>query len=271
MSRVEREGTPLRLKILVVDVGGTHIKVLATGHSAKRQVNSGPTLTPRRMVQEVRRLTADWEYDVVSLGFPGPVMRGRIVAEPHNLGRGWKGFDFARAFGRPIKLINDAAMQALGSYRGGQMLFAGIGTGLGTTLIVDAGAPALPRPANLRGRRRVARLAASRQEEMAPPRAGRRGPAVRRRPRRRDGVGRGQRAAAEGPSGRGSRRRQRRRVQGRVPPVGAIGRRSARAHDAQRGRDARRAREAQCWCGSSSPASIAIGRRFCSGGSGQVA
>jgi polyphosphate glucokinase len=125
------------MKILVVDVGGTHVKVLATGHTAKRQFSSGRTLTPRRMVSQVKRLIADWTYDVVALGFPGPVMHGRIAAEPHNLGRGWRGFDFARAFGCPVRIINDAAMQALGSYRGGRMLFAGIGTGLGTTLIAE--------------------------------------------------------------------------------------------------------------------------------------
>jgi len=89
------------------------------------------------MVSGVKKLAADWTYDVVSIGYPGPVLHGRVIAEPYNLGRGWAGFDFARAFGRPVKVINDAAMQALGSYKGGKMLFLGLGTGLGTTLIVE--------------------------------------------------------------------------------------------------------------------------------------
>ncbi len=94
-------------------------------------------MTPKEMVSGVKKLAADWAYDAVSIGYPGPVLRGRPVAEPHNLGRGWVGFDFAGAFGRPVKVVNDAAMQALGSYRGGKMLFLGLGTGLGSTMIVD--------------------------------------------------------------------------------------------------------------------------------------
>jgi polyphosphate glucokinase len=123
--------------VLVVDVGGTSVKIVATGQSERRSFPSGPTLTPRRMVSEVKKVARDWMYDVVSIGYPGPVLRGRPVAEPYNLGRGWVGFDFGTAFGRPVKLINDAAMQALGSYRGGKMLFLGLGTGLGSTMIVD--------------------------------------------------------------------------------------------------------------------------------------
>ena len=125
------------MKILVVDVGGTHVKVLASGQVLKRQLDSGPKLTPRQMVAGVKKLTADWIYEAVSIGVPAPVVRGRIVAEPSNLGKGWMGFDFAEAFGRPIQLINDAAMQALGSYRRGRMLFLGIGTGLGSAVVLD--------------------------------------------------------------------------------------------------------------------------------------
>ena len=123
--------------VLVVDVGGTSVKILATGQDEHRSFPSGPTLTPKRMVSEVKKLAADWTYEVVSVGYPGPVLCGRPSMEPHNLGRGWVGFDFARSFGRPVKLVNDAAMQALGSYRGGKMLFLGLGTGLGTAMIVE--------------------------------------------------------------------------------------------------------------------------------------
>jgi polyphosphate glucokinase len=125
------------MKILVVDVGGTHVKVLASGQSEPRKFDSGPDLVPRRMVREVKKLTRDWDYEGVSVGYPGPVLHNRPVAEPHNLGRGWVGFNFETAFGHPVKLINDAAMQALGSYKGGKMLFLGLGTGLGSTMIVD--------------------------------------------------------------------------------------------------------------------------------------
>lgn len=125
------------MKILVIDVGGTHVKVLATGETQHREVASGPTLTAAQMVRAVKTLTADWSYEKISIGFPGPVVHGRIPNEPHNLGPGWVGFDFERAFGKPVKLLNDAAMQALGSYRGGSMLFLGLGAGLGSALIVD--------------------------------------------------------------------------------------------------------------------------------------
>src|SRR5207249_73496 len=125
------------MRILVIDVGGTHVKVLASGQRTRREVESGPSMTPGRMVTAVKRLTADWRYDVVSIGYPGPVLHGRPIAEPHNLGPGWVGFNFRKAFGCPVKIINDAAMQALGSYRGGRMLFLGLGTGLGSALIVD--------------------------------------------------------------------------------------------------------------------------------------
>ena len=125
------------MNVLVIDIGGTHVKVLATGQDAERKFVSGPTLTPKRMVSSVRKLVADWKYDVVSIGYPGPVLRNRPIAEPWNLGRGWVGFNFEAAFKRPVKVVNDAAMQALGNYKRGKMLFLGLGTGLGSTMIVN--------------------------------------------------------------------------------------------------------------------------------------
>ena len=125
------------MKILAVDVGGAHVKILATGQDEPRRFDSGPTLTPAAMVTRTKKLARGWNYDSVSLGYPGPVLHGRPAAEPHNLGQGWVGFDYGAAFGCPVKIINDAAMQALGSYKGGRMLFLGLGTGLGSTLIAD--------------------------------------------------------------------------------------------------------------------------------------
>ena len=125
------------MKILVVDIGGTNVKVLASGHENRRKFPSGPELTPERMVAGVLSATSDWEYEAVSIGFPGPVLSGKPMTEPVNLGPGWMGFDFATAFHRPVKVINDAAMQALGSYQGGKMLFLGLGTGFGATVIMD--------------------------------------------------------------------------------------------------------------------------------------
>jgi polyphosphate glucokinase len=125
------------MNVLVVDVGGTHVKILATGQSVRRKFESGPTLTARAMVSGVRKLARGWDYDVVSIGYPGLVLKGRIAAEPYNLAPGWIGFDFEKAFGRPVKVLNDAAMQALGSYENGTMLFLGLGTGLGSALVVD--------------------------------------------------------------------------------------------------------------------------------------
>jgi polyphosphate glucokinase len=125
------------MRVLVIDVGGTHVKVLATGKKEHREVESGPTMTAQQMVTAVKQLAAGWKYDAVSIGYPGPVAHNRPLHEPRNMGGGWVGFDFPSAFGCPVKLINDAAMQALGSYKGGHMLFLGLGTGLGSAMVVD--------------------------------------------------------------------------------------------------------------------------------------
>ena len=124
-------------KILVVDVGGTHIKILATGQAQPRKIPSGPRMTAKQMVRDVQRAAKDWDYECVSIGYPGPVSHGLPFHEPHNLGCGWVGFNFHRAFGRPVRLVNDAVMQAIGSYHGRRMLFLGLGTGLGTAMIID--------------------------------------------------------------------------------------------------------------------------------------
>lgn len=126
-----------QLRVLTIDVGGSHVKVRVSNRRAGRQFVSGPTLTAQRMVTGVHQLTGDWKYDAVSIGYPGIVIHGKILTEPHNLGGGWVGFDFRAAFGRPTRVINDAAMQAIGSYEGGRMLFLGLGTGLGSAMIVD--------------------------------------------------------------------------------------------------------------------------------------
>lgn len=125
------------MKVLVIDIGGNSVKLLVTGETEPRKFPSGPTLTSRQMVTAILKLTEDWHYGAVSIGFPGRVRDNQIISEPVNLGPGWVDFDFAKAFGRPVKVINDAAMQALGSYRSGKMLFVGLGTGLGSALIVD--------------------------------------------------------------------------------------------------------------------------------------
>jgi polyphosphate glucokinase len=124
-------------KVLVIDVGGTHVKILATGEKEPRKIDSGPAMTAGLMVQAVKKLAQGWTYDAIAIGYPGPVVHGRPLHEPANLGIGWVGFDFRKAFGYPVRLINDAAMQALGSYQGGRMLFLGLGTGLGSAMIVD--------------------------------------------------------------------------------------------------------------------------------------
>lgn len=125
------------MNILVIDVGGSNVKIFTSHERERRKFPSGPALTAAQMIEEVQALAADWHYDRVSIGYPGTVQHGRITAEPHNLGAGWIDFDFAAAFHCPVKLLNDAAMQALGGYRGGSMLFLGLGTGLGSAMIVD--------------------------------------------------------------------------------------------------------------------------------------
>jgi polyphosphate glucokinase len=131
--------------ILAVDVGGSHVKVMTNKGLTKREFPSGPHLSAKKMVSEVKRLARDWSYDVVSIGYPGPVAHSRPLAEPHNLGHGRIGFNFGKAFGLPTRVVNDALMQALGSYEGGRMLFLGLGTGLGSAMIVDG----IPEPMEL--------------------------------------------------------------------------------------------------------------------------
>jgi polyphosphate glucokinase len=125
------------LNVLVADVGGTHVKILATGQKQHREFASGSKLTPKQLVAGIKKLANDWKYNAVSIGYPGVVIRNRIVADPYNLGNGWAGFDFELAFNCPVKVVNDAAMQALGSYKRGKMLFLGLGTGLGSAMVVD--------------------------------------------------------------------------------------------------------------------------------------
>jgi polyphosphate glucokinase len=128
------------MKVLVLDVGGTHVKMLVTGKRAHLQFDSGPRMTAKAMLANVKKMLSEagWKYDAVSIGYPGPVLNSRPMAEPHNLGPGWVGLNFGKGLGHPVKIINDAAMQALGSYRGGRMLFLGLGTGLGSALIVES-------------------------------------------------------------------------------------------------------------------------------------
>ncbi len=125
------------MNVLAVDIGGTHVKVLATGQKKRQRFDSSSALTPRQMVDGVRVLTRGWEYDAVSLGYPGMVDSDGPESEPVNLGHGWVGFDFQEAFGKPVRIVNDAAMQAIGAYKGGRMLFLGLGTGLGSALLTD--------------------------------------------------------------------------------------------------------------------------------------
>jgi polyphosphate glucokinase len=125
----------MKKKILVIDIGGTHVKMMIS-REKRRKFRSGPKLTPREMVAQVNEEVEDWEFDGISIGFPAPVRDGRILHEPKHLGKGWVGFNFEKAFGKPVRIINDAALQALGSYRGGRMLFLGLGTGLGSTLVM---------------------------------------------------------------------------------------------------------------------------------------
>jgi polyphosphate glucokinase len=136
MSKVMKKKN-LKRRILAIDVGGSHVKTRLSGRREMRQFESGPKLTPSQMVKRVHELNGDLRFDLVSIGYPGIVVHGKIIAEPYNLGRGWVGYDFRKAFGRPTHIMNDAAMQALGSYEGGRMLFLGLGTGLGSAMIVD--------------------------------------------------------------------------------------------------------------------------------------
>jgi polyphosphate glucokinase len=131
------ESKPTPRRILVIDIGGTHVKFRVGRRGAEQKFASGPAMTPQLMMQQLRQLAPHLSYDAASVGYPGVVLRGRIAAEPHNLGKGWVGFDFAKALGVPVRIVNDAAMQALGSYAGGRMLFLGLGTGLGVSLILD--------------------------------------------------------------------------------------------------------------------------------------
>ena len=131
-----RKSSQVPLRVLVLDVGGTNVKVYPPGRAVRIEIPSGPTLTPEHMTQQIRKRLKGQPYDVVSMGYPGPVAHGRILREPPHLGKGWVRFDFERALGRPIHIINDAAMQALGSYHGGRMLFLGLGTGLGTAMVI---------------------------------------------------------------------------------------------------------------------------------------
>jgi polyphosphate glucokinase len=128
---------PKSPRVLVIDVGGTNVKILATGEKEPRKFPSGPKMTPKMMVAGVKKLADGWQYDRVAIGYPGPVRKGRPVGEPHNVARGWVRFDFPAAFGCPVRIINDAAMQALGGYNGGKLLFLGLGTGLGTAMIAE--------------------------------------------------------------------------------------------------------------------------------------
>src|SRR3989304_3851203 len=158
------------MRVLVVDVGGNHVKFLVTGQEAPREFASGPSMTAEEMVSGLLKAAEGWKYDVVSIGSPGAVLRDKPVSEPHNLGPGWVGFDFEAAFGCPVKLINDAAMQALGSYEGGKMLFLGLGTG-----------PSSVPERHLRGLRGRSRIGTAGDEEMAKTRRGR-GRLFNRRP-----------------------------------------------------------------------------------------
>ena len=125
------------MRVLVIDIGGTHVKLYGARRLEPVKIDSGPAMTPKKLVNAIQKATEEWKYDVISIGYPGTVGHGKPLHDPVNLSKGWIGFDFQKAFGRPVKIINDAAMQALGSYRGGRMLFLGLGTGLGSALIVD--------------------------------------------------------------------------------------------------------------------------------------
>ena len=145
MRKSKQRARDAAKKVLVLDIGGTFVKIYATGRAGPVQINSGPTMTPKQLVNAVKKATDGWNYDVISIGYPGPVVDGKPLNDPANLGKGWVGFDFDKAFGVPVKIINDAAMQALGSNRAGRMLFLGLGTGMGAALTVDG----VPEPMEL--------------------------------------------------------------------------------------------------------------------------
>jgi len=128
---------PQDLVVLAIDLGGSHVKTRLSSGSDRRAAVSGAAMSAQKMVEAVKELTADWQYDVIGMGYPGPVADNKPAAEPHNLGAGWKDFDFSAAFGKPVRLVNDAVLQAIGSYEGGNMLFVGLGTGLGSAMVVD--------------------------------------------------------------------------------------------------------------------------------------
>lgn len=132
------------MNVLTIDVGGTNVKILATGQAEARKFESGPEMTPEMMVKGVKSLAKDWAYDVIAIGYPGPMKDGLPVVEPRHLAKGWVGFDFQKAFGKPVRLLNDAAMQALGSYQHGKMLFLGLGTGLGSAMVIGGAAGTPP-------------------------------------------------------------------------------------------------------------------------------
>ena len=216
-----------RMKVLVIDVGGTHVKLIATGRKASVTFPSGPNMTPRKLVAGVRAATLGWTFQAVSIGYPGPVIHGHPLHDPSHLGPGWVGFNFKKAFGRPVKMINDAAMQALGSYQGGRMLFLGLGTGLGSAVIVDG----ILEPMELahlpykKGRCfeeyvGIERIEAARQEEMAQMRGRRRqatqgrGAGGIRRAWRRQCTGAKKAPARESPG------KQSECLSGRVPTLG---------------------------------------------------
>src|SRR6266478_2528366 len=145
MRKSKQRARDAAKKVLVLDIGGTFVKIYATGRAGPVQINSGPTMAPKQLVNAVKKATDGWNYDVISIGYPGPVVDGKPLNDPANLGKGWVGFDFDKAFGVPVKIINDAAMQALGSNRAGRMLFLGLGTGMGAALTVDG----VPEPMEL--------------------------------------------------------------------------------------------------------------------------
>lgn len=136
-AAAEADQRPPERIVLAIDVGGSNVKVSLSTGSEKRAASSGADMTPEKMVEAVKAMTEDWTYDVIGIGYPGPVTKGVITLDPHNLGPGWKGFDFEAAFGKPVRTVNDALMQAIGGYEGGRMLFLGLGTGLGAAMIVE--------------------------------------------------------------------------------------------------------------------------------------